>query len=230
MIETSDQLSELATALSKAQALFKAVPKNKTATIEKRDGGKYSYKYADLADAFEACRGPLAANGLSIVQAPVSPDKGVISVATMLMHASGQWMRSVLTMEAKDLTPQSIGTAITYARRYGLGAMLGLVTDDDTDAQDHQPATQVKGSGAQTGQPGGKAAYAGTTRGEGAPRPAAQAMGVSPAMVKAAYQAAIAAGGSEVEPMPAKVEALDAKTLADWHAYYTSFTTAEATK
>lgn len=139
MIETSEQINELATALAKAQAAFTAVPKGKTARVySKRTNSEYSYKYADLADAWDVARAPLADNGLSVVQCPVSPDRGVISVVTLLIHTSGQWIKSVLTMEAADATPQSIGTIITYARRYGLASMLGLVTDEDTDAQGHE--------------------------------------------------------------------------------------------
>lgn len=235
MIEMSEQINELASALAKAQMQLKAISKTKTAKVATKAGGEYSYKYADLADAFDVCRTALADNSLAIVQAPAQPDKGVCTVTTMLIHSSGQWMRSTLALDARDATPQSIGSVITYARRYGLAAMVGLVTDDDTDAQEHRPADDRR-SGAQQGRPGGQASYQGTTRGEGAPRAAGPngakpaTVGITPAQVKAAYHAAIKVGGGGVEPLANDYEAWDAKTLADWLAYYQQFTPAEAAK
>lgn len=240
MIEMSEQISELAAALSKAQAAFTAIPKSKTAKVfSKRTSSEYSYKYADLADAFDVFRKPLADNGLSIVQAPVSPDRGTICIVTMLLHTSGQWMRSTLAMEATDVTPQSIGTVITYGRRYGLAAMIGLVTDEDTDAQEHQPAQrqqaapQGRQSGTQQGRPGGQASY----NGNGAQRAQAAGNGtkanppeVTAAAVKAAYQEAKQIAPTEVEPLDEGYEQWDAAALADWLAYYRSFTLKAAAK
>lgn len=170
-MEHSEQLNELAGALAKAQAAFTAVPKGKTAKV-----GTYSYKYADLADAWDVARKALTDNGLAVIQAPAQLERGVCSVTTMLLHTSGQWVRSTLALDARDATPQSIGSVITYARRYGLAAMVGLVTDDDTDAQEHGGRDERRGqSGSQQGRPGGQASY---SRGEGgapAPRPVPQA-------------------------------------------------------
>jgi hypothetical protein len=219
----SEHINELASALAKAQMNFKAVPKGKTAKVATKNGGEYSYKYADLADAFEACRTTLADNNIAVVQAPAQPDKGVCTVTTMLIHSSGQWMRSTLALDARDATPQSIGSVITYARRYGLAAMIGLVTDDDTDAQEHQPA-QRQQSGAQQGQRGGGASY----NGNGAQRAASTTKATPPeitaAAVKAAYQEAVKLAGKDVEPLDPNYEQWDATALADWLAYYRSFT------
>lgn len=230
MIEMSEHINELAAALAKAQMQLKAVPKTKTAKVATKAGGEYSYKYADLADAFDVCRTTLADNNLAVVQAPAQPDKGVCTVTTMLIHSSGQWMRSTLALDARDATPQSIGSVITYARRYGLAAMVGLVTDDDTDAQEHAGASR----GAQSGAPGGRASYSGTTRGEGAPRSngSRASAAVKPAQLKAAYQAAIAVAGGDVEPLPVDYEQWDGtnSTAADWLAYYQQFTAAEVKK
>lgn len=162
MFEHSEQLDQLAGALAKAQGAFKAVPKSKTARVQMKSGGEYSYKYADLADTWDIARAPLSENGLSVIQSPGQFERGVLSVTTMLLHTSGQWVRSTLAIDAKDATPQGMGTAITYARRYGLAAVLGLVTDDDTDAQDHQPgreqrpAQQRQGGNGRAAQPSGQ--------------------------------------------------------------------------
>lgn len=149
MFEHSDQLDQLAGALSKAQGTFKAVPKSKTARVQMKTGGEYSYKYADLADAWDVARAPLSENGLSVVQSPGQFERGTLSVTTMLLHTSGQWMRSTLAIDARDATPQGMGTAITYARRYGLASMIGLVTDDDTDAQEHTSGREQRPAQAQ---------------------------------------------------------------------------------
>lgn len=167
-MEHSEQLNELAGALAKAQAAFTAVPKGKTAKV-----GTYSYKYADLADAWDVARKALTDNGLAVIQAPAQLERGVCSVTTMLLHTSGQWVRSTLALDARDATPQSIGSVITYARRYGLAAMVGLVTDDDTDAQEHGGRDERRGQARYEPPP---ARVSG--RGEGgapAPRPVPQA-------------------------------------------------------
>lgn len=210
MVEHSEQIGELATALAKAQSAFVAVPKGKTATVEMRSGGKYSYKYADLADALDVARKPLSENGLSIVQAPAQLERGVCSVTTMLLHISGQWIKSTLALDAKDATPQSIGTVITYARRYSLAGMLGLATDDDTDAQEH-----AKGSAQAPARQNGAASYSGVRPAE---RPA------TPDDVRVAHAAAVAAAnGRKVEPVPDGLEDYDQAGLNDWLRYYRKF-------
>ena len=62
---------------------------------------------------------------------------GSISLRTTLMHSSGQWIASQLTMKAENVSPQKIGSVITYARRYALAALLGVGQEDD-DAQSVQ--------------------------------------------------------------------------------------------
>lgn len=130
----SEHINELAAALAKAQARIVAAPKDKTAKVEKGGAALYSYKYATLAGVWEACRGPLAENGLAVVQT-VTTDGAAALVTTLLAHSSGQWIEETLTMTAADASPQRIGSAITYGRRYALGAIVGVVTDDDDDGK-----------------------------------------------------------------------------------------------
>jgi hypothetical protein len=120
------ELKDLAVALNKVQATIKPAPKDST-------NPAFRSKYADLAAVWEACRPALAANGLSVVQMPTA-EGGKVSVTTLLLHTSGQWIKSELTMTAGDTKPQTIGSCITYARRYALSAMVGVVADDDDDA------------------------------------------------------------------------------------------------
>lgn len=138
----SENIGELAAALAKAQAAIPPVRKDKTAKIPTKAGSSYSYSYSDLAGIWDAIRSPLSDNGLSVVQMPGQSD-GWVSVETMLMHASGQWISSTVSARTGDTTPQAIGSAITYLRRYALGPMIGVVSDDDDDGNTaSQPQAQ----------------------------------------------------------------------------------------
>lgn len=146
-MERSDTIGAVSAALAKAQATFTAVQKTKTAKIPTKSGSSYSYRYADLGDVWAMCRGPLTDNGLSVVQSPENGGDGSIGIVTMLCHESGEWLSSFLTMRSNDATAQAIGATITYLRRYGLCAMLGIVSDDDIDAQSdqQQSSAPIKG-------------------------------------------------------------------------------------
>ncbi len=126
-------LGSLAEALAKAQSKFTAVAKTKTAKVPMKSGGTYSYNYADLADIWDMIRGPLGETGIAVLQPVETTDNGVV-VTTMLIHAgSGQSLSCRVAMPTFQAGAQGLGSAITYARRYGLGSMLGIVTDEDDD-------------------------------------------------------------------------------------------------
>ena len=82
----------------------------------------FKSKYADLASCWDACRAALSKNGLSIVQGTDVVNEHLY-LETRLLHASGQWMNSATPVTPKDDTPQAMGSALTYARRYALTAM-----------------------------------------------------------------------------------------------------------
>lgn len=118
---------KLAAALAKAQA-----------QIQHADMGRvnphFRNKYATLADIWDACREALTSNGLSVVQMPRTEVKErgmLVHVETVLLHESGQSMTSTLTMPVDKVTAQGVGSAITYARRYALAAVVGVAPDDD---------------------------------------------------------------------------------------------------
>lgn len=134
MIEHSEQINELAAALAKAQAEMKGALKDAT-------NPHFNSKYAGLDSVWEACRPALTSHGISVVQAPGAQGNAV-SMTTMLLHTSGQWMRSTLDMTAADQRPQAIGSCITYARRYGLSAMAGIAPEDDDDGNAAQGGAQ----------------------------------------------------------------------------------------
>ena len=89
--------------------------------------------YATLNSVMESCRDALLRNGIWLCQYPVPVETpGCIGLATKLTHAeSGQWQNSVAVVPLPKSDPQGMGSAITYARRYALSAMLGIVTEDD---------------------------------------------------------------------------------------------------
>jgi len=138
MLSTSETFADLAAALAKAQGAFPAIKKEHTAKVrgesKKGDPVEYSYGYADLADILDAIRHALADNGLSIIQ-PICPaDAEHIWLVTRLLHSSGQWIESAYPVDVYD-KPQEQGSAITYARRYALTAMLGIAAEEDDDGR-----------------------------------------------------------------------------------------------
>lgn len=148
-MKTSESINELAAALAKAQAKIKSPGKDKTAEVPTKSGGVYSYKYSDLASLLDAIREPFAENGLCLVQ-PARSEPGCVHVVTRVMHASGQWMEEELTMPVGDNRPQTMGSAITYARRYGAGALVGVASEEDDDgAKAQEAAKEQPGRGRQ---------------------------------------------------------------------------------
>ena len=133
-MERSEHINELATALAKFQGQLEQPKMNSTVKVKTRTGGEYSFKYADLSECKAAARKALSENGLSVTQL-VEDD---YSVNTMLLHSSGQWISSKLRMPVNTnvADAQTIGAAITYAKRYAFCAILGIVADDDNDANE----------------------------------------------------------------------------------------------
>lgn len=132
-MQRSDTIKELAAALAKAQGEIEGAVKGK-------ENPHFRSKYADLGAVWEACRGPLSKNGLSIMQLPRA-DHATVEVETIILHESGEWISDTLALVASKQDAQGIGSAITYARRYALMAAVGIAPEDD----DGNAA--VKGSG-----------------------------------------------------------------------------------
>lgn len=120
---SSPTFAGLAAALAKAQGEIQGASKDKT-------NPHFKSAYADLASVWDACRAALTKNGLAVLQ-PVSAEGPVVTVSTLLTHASGEWICGELTMTAQQHTPQGIGSCITYARRYALASMVGVAPEDD---------------------------------------------------------------------------------------------------
>ena len=129
----SEKIDKLASALSKAQSEMKGAEKKSINPF-------FNSGYADLHTVIESSFPHLTKNGLSVIQGNESKP-GEFFVTTMLLHESGQWIKSKLKMPIEKVTAQSIGSTITYGRRYGLSAITGIAQYDD----DGNVASQSKG-------------------------------------------------------------------------------------
>jgi hypothetical protein len=153
----------LAAALAGFMADIPTVVKGKTATIPGRDGRSgYKYAYADLADVAAAAYPVLARHGLSFVAQPRHVEGLGLMLVGVLRHASGDFDEGMLPITGRDA--QAIGSSLTYGRRYLLGCMTGIVTDEDDDGtiaaqagtgrpqteQQRQQGTSVRQQGPQT--------------------------------------------------------------------------------
>lgn len=130
----SEQIGELAKALSKAQGKFEGVERDSKNPF-------FKSKYADLHSVFQACRGPLAENGLAITQTDYRID-GQDCIITTLMHESGQWLKSVTPLFITKRDSQGYGSSHTYAKRYALQAIVGLSSYDDDGEESMKPVRE----------------------------------------------------------------------------------------
>lgn len=136
----SPNISKLAPALVKAQSMMAAAQKTATNPYHKS-------KYADLPEVIDAIKEALNSNGITFLQPLSSTPDGRITLFTILLHESGEYLYSETIIPAKkefskdktgtlipesgEITPQSAGSAITYFRRYALQSIVGLPTEDD---------------------------------------------------------------------------------------------------
>jgi hypothetical protein len=133
MTSHSPELDQLATALALAQGSMQPAIKDRT-------NPAFKSSYADLASTWDACRVALATNGLAVSQHPGRLEDGSVTVTTMLLHKSGQHITSVCSALPRDASPASVGSVVTYLRRYGLAAAVGVSPeDDDGQAAQHAP-------------------------------------------------------------------------------------------
>jgi hypothetical protein len=126
MITTSNATDELDAALFAAQAEFPEMKKEV-------DNPFFKSKYADLPSILRVVRPILRANGLLIRYHPTIGAGGEPTLTTVLWHTSGQWIATEMLLMLDKNNPQGQGSAITYARRYSMSALLDLVVDADDD-------------------------------------------------------------------------------------------------
>lgn len=136
MITTSPEIKELVAALHAAQGKLEGVHKD-------RANPHFKSRYATFENVCDTIRPVLGEHGLVWTQHPGamagSERATCISVTTRIMHVSGQWMESTFVMPLVKVDPQGTGSAVTYALRYSLMAILGLPPTDDDDANAASP-------------------------------------------------------------------------------------------
>jgi len=138
----SDSVAKIAKALLAAQRQIDGVAKDGTNPFHKS-------RYATLPDVIEAVKGALNDAGIVISQAAFAADNG-IGIQTTLLHESGEWISDELVMPLAKADPQGAGSAITYGRRYGLSALVGLrAVDDDAELA----CGRAKAAAAETAKP-----------------------------------------------------------------------------
>lgn len=130
----SESVIDLTAALIKAKAEFATVKRTSTANAT----ATRTYKYAELDSVIEAVESALGKQNLVVMQFPRSDmERRTVTILTRLQHASGQFMEEDLEMPAGGeggVTPRSMGSAITYNRRYSILPFLGIAPEDDDAA------------------------------------------------------------------------------------------------
>jgi len=151
--EQSPDIGNLAAALAKVQGALQPAKRDSTGQI-----GQTKRKYADLESVVAACREILSTNEVAVMQTGETMD-GQPYLATTLAHSSGEWIRGripILFSEERQLSDaQTMGKAMTYCRRYGLAALVGVTVEDDDGAsagqggrrsERQQTAPQINGN------------------------------------------------------------------------------------
>ncbi len=122
----SDTIGKLAAALVRAQ-------KNIGGATKGAANPFFKSKYADLGSVMEACKEALNNEGIAVTQ-PVGNENGRHTVTTMLVHESGEFMAETMVLEVPKANMQDLGSAISYARRYGLQSF-GFIPAEDDDGE-----------------------------------------------------------------------------------------------
>lgn len=127
-MKTSATILKIAPALLAAKKAFK--PALKTA-----ENPHFKSKYVDLQSVVDATEDALSLNGLMLLQSPeTSGEDKVVSVTSRLIHISGEWIEGTISLPSgtqNRYDAQTVGSAITYARRYSYMGILGIAPEDD---------------------------------------------------------------------------------------------------
>src|SRR5713101_1284398 len=141
MHRSSESIGAIAAALAKAQSELTNPEKSLVATIRSsfpRESDR-TFRYAPLSSGLEIVRKSLGRHEIATVQTTeIDKDAGLVRLTTVLAHASGEWLSSDWPVCAisDSGSPQRMGTALTYARRYALFTLVGIAGEDDLDAPD----------------------------------------------------------------------------------------------
>jgi hypothetical protein len=125
---TSTTITELVKALSKAQAEF-------SKAVWDKGNPHFKSRYASLESVHEAIKAPMVKHGLAVAHL-LRYENGTAIMRTTLFHESGEWMACEAPLSSEKLTPQQMGSLITYYRRYTLCCILAIPSgEEDNDAE-----------------------------------------------------------------------------------------------
>lgn len=134
MMKKSETIVELSKAFAKMQMELEQPLKNANNPF-------FKSKYVPLENVVDSITRASSKHGLSFTQFPSSDENGNVTVGTMVMHESGEWIEyDPICMKPVKNDPQAVGSAITYAKRYALSAIFGITSDNDDDGNE---ATQL---------------------------------------------------------------------------------------
>lgn len=122
----SEKIGNLAKALAAVQSQLNPAAKDAKNPF-------FKSTYATLNSIWDSCRDLLADNSLAIAQLNQIHEHGVV-IETVLMHESGEWISGEMFLPLSKNDAQGMGSAMSYGRRYGLAAIIGIVADEDDDA------------------------------------------------------------------------------------------------
>lgn len=142
-MKTSESIVKVSAAIVEAQALVKTASKDAENTFFNNS------KYATLASVIEACKEALAKAKLAVIQAPIKLDDQLF-VETRIQHESGEYFEILTPLLFTKQDMQGFGSAITYAKRYALGSLLNIATEEDDDGNDAAKKEADKKTPAQT--------------------------------------------------------------------------------
>jgi hypothetical protein len=146
----SPTMGKLAKALAAAQAELQDAKKDAV-------NPHFKNRYASLASVRAALQAVLPKHALATVQTTTAHGDAGVCVVTWLLHESGEWIRGELFLPVGKKDAQGFGSALSYARRYALAAIVGIAADEDDDAeQASKPPTTSNGKG--PAKPGSDAA------------------------------------------------------------------------
>jgi hypothetical protein len=138
---SSDSVAALAAALAKAQAELVNPEKSLAATMRAAAPGEMerTFRYAPLSSGLDIIRKTLGQYEIATMQTTaIEHESGLVKLTTVLAHGSGEWIASdwPVCPIADMASPQRMGAALTYARRYSLFTLVGIAGEDDLDAPD----------------------------------------------------------------------------------------------
>lgn len=142
-MQHSQEIGKISAAIAKAQGKIEPA-------VFDRENPFHKNRYATLNSVISAVKSELTANEIAVFQGTDISEDGGLIVETMLTHSSGEWIKSAIKMHPKDNSPQSVGSAITYARRYLLAAMTCNSSEEDDDANAATPTNQTRQQPRQT--------------------------------------------------------------------------------